>query len=246
MGRRNFKKNELKPHLKRTWCIGAVNAVFLAVMEKVLALYSLAYDAKYPVLCFDERPCFLIGDLIEPLSMQSGSVRKEHYQYEKNGSCSLLLAIEPKTGKRIAEVYERRTMQEYTLFMKKVADAFPEAVKIRLVQDNLNTHNTGSFYACLDAEEAFALSERFEFFYTPKSASWLNMAEIEFSALAKQCLHRRIPTLEKLRTEVLALVKERAEKQLKIDWQFSIQGARTKLNKSYSKVNSGNLKFENT
>lgn len=246
MGRQNFKKNELKPHLKRTWCLGAVDAVFLAVMEKLLALYSLTYDPKYPVLCFDERPCFLIGDVIEPLSMQSGSVRKEHYQYEKNGSCCLLLAIEPKTGKRIAEVYPQRTKKEYALFMQKVAAAFPEAEKIKLVQDNLNTHNAGSFYANLDAEKAFALSERFDFYYTPKSASWLNMAEIEFSALAKQCLHRRIPTIEALRTEVLALIKERAEKEIKIDWQFSISSARSKMNKSYTKVNFDNEKFANT
>lgn len=213
-------------------------------MERLLFLYGLVYDPEYPVLCFDERPCFLIGDAIEPLSMQSGSVKKEHYAYEKNGSCCLLLAIEPLTGRRIAEVYPKRTKREYALFMDKVAAAFPAAKQIRLVQDNLNTHNNSSFYEHFSAEKAFELSQRFEFFYTPKSASWLNMAEIEFSALSKQCLNRRIPTIEKLSKEVLAIVKERAEKQIKINWQFSIESARDKMNSRYTEVNPVNEKFK--
>lgn len=162
-------------------------------MEKLLWLYSLPYDKRYPVICFDKRPCFLIGDVVEPISMQSGKVAKEHYEYEKNGSCALLAAIEPLTGKRQATVYQRRTKKEYAFFLKALAACYPEAVKIRLVQDNLNTHNASSFYEHFSAGEAFALTERFEFYYTPKSGSWLNMIEIEFSALVKQCLDRRIP-----------------------------------------------------
>ena len=209
-------------------------------MEMLLWLYALPYDEQFPVVCFDERPCFLIGEAVEPLSLQTGKMAKQHYSYEKNGSCALLCAIEPLSGKRLARVYQQRTKKEYALFMKELAARFPGATKIRVVQDNLNTHNTSSFYQHFAAEEAFALSQRFEFYYTPKSASWLNMIEIEFSALVKQCLDRRIATQEQLTTEVLAIVKERNEKLIKIHWQFSIEKARTKFNSAYHGVNSAN------
>jgi hypothetical protein len=213
-------------------------------MEKLLWLYSLPYAEHFPVVCFDERPCFLIGEEIEPISMQKGRAAKEHYAYEKNGSCALLCAIEPLTGKRLARVYEQRTKKEYALFFKELTAAYPQAKKIRIVQDNLNTHNASSFYEQFSAEEAFALSQRFEFHYTPKSASWLNMIEIEFSALAKQCLDRRIPTQEQLNREVMAIVKERNDKQIKIHWQFSIEKARQKLNTAYTKVNEANQEYK--
>jgi recombinational DNA repair ATPase RecF len=127
-----------------------------------------------------------------------------------------------------------------------MAIAYPDAIKIRLVQDNLNTHDTSAFYESLPADEARALAERFEFFFTPISASWLNMIEIEFSALARLCLNRRIPSIEKLEREVLALVDERNSKKVKINWQFSIQSARTKLNSSYTALLHDNSKFKNT
>lgn len=215
-------------------------------MEQILSLYALPYDPEYPVVCFDERPCFLIGDRIEPHVMQTGQIRKEHYAYEKLGSCALLAAIEPLTGKRLGQVHPRRTKREYTLFCQALADLYPEAIKIKLVQDNLNTHNTSAFYENLPADEAFALAERFEFYYTPKSASWLNMIEIEFSALTRQCLDRRIPTITQLEREVLALITERCLKEIKINWQFSIQLARTKLNSSYVAVHDDNKKFKDT
>jgi hypothetical protein len=215
-------------------------------MEQLLWLYALPYDPQYPVVCFDERPCFLIGDRIEPRVMQTRQIRKEHYAYEKLGSCALLAAIEPLTGFRLAQVHPRRTKKEYTLFCQALARAFPEAIKIRLVQDNLNTHDVSAFYENLPADEAQALADRFEFYFTPKSASWLNMIEIEFSALTRLCLARRIPTIEQLEREVLALVAERKEKQLKISWQFSLQSARTKLNSHYVKVHADNLKFKQT
>ena len=153
-------------------------------MEQILWLYALAYDPLYPVVCFDERPCFLIGDAVEPLAMQSGKVRKEHYAYEKHGSCALLAAIEPLTGNRLAQVHSRRTKKEFALFCQTLAAAYPEAKKIRVVLDNLNTHDISAFYENMPADDAFALAQRFDFFFTPKSASWLNMIEIEFSALA--------------------------------------------------------------
>lgn len=215
-------------------------------MERILWLYALPYDPLYPVICFDERPCFLIGDKVEPLALQSGQVRKEHYAYEKNGSCALLAAIEPLTGRRLAQLHPQRTKKEYTLFCQALAAAWPKAKKIRLVQDNLNTHNASSFYENLPADEAFALAQRFEFYYTPKSASWLNMIEIEFSAVARQCLDRRIPTTEQLEKEVLAFVKERDKKRIKINWQFSIESARNKLNRHYRRVFTDNSQYKKT
>jgi hypothetical protein len=217
---------------------------FIAKMEQILWLYALPYDPLYPVVCFDERPCFLIGDTVEQLAMQSGQVRKEHYAYAKLGSCALLAAIEPLTGNRLAQVHDQRTKKEFTLFCLALAAAYPQAKEIRLVLDNLNTHDTSAFYEHLPADEAFALAQRFDFFFTPKSASWLNMIEIEFSALARLCLNRRIPTMEKLESEVMAIIAERQQKQIKINWQFSIESCRDKLNARYSVVNVANSKFK--
>jgi len=213
-------------------------------MEKILSLYALPYDPAYPVVCYDERPCFLIGDQIEPVAMQTGQVRKEHYAYEKNGSCALLAAIEPLTGFRLVQVHPQRTKKEYTLFCQALAAEFPNAIKIRLVQDNLNTHDVSAFYENLPADEAQALANRFEFHFTPKSASWLNMIEIEFSALTRLCLDRRIPSLDLLEREVLSLVAQRKADKIKITWQFSVQAARSKLNSHYVKVQSDNEKFK--
>ena len=123
-------------------------------MEHLLELYARPYDPRYPVVCFDERPCFLIGEVMEPLPGKVGQVAKEHYAYEKKGACSLLAAIEPRTGNRLAQVHTRRTKREYTLFFQALAARYPDAVKIHLVQDNLNTHNASSFYEYLPAEDA--------------------------------------------------------------------------------------------
>lgn len=158
----------------------------------------------------------------------------------------MLAAIEPLTGQRLAQVHKQRTKREYALFCQALVAAYPNATKIRLVQDNLNTHDKSAFYENLPADEAFALAEKFEFYYTPKSASWLNMIEIEFSALSRQCLNRRIPTIEILKTELLALVTHRASEKIKIHWQFSVQSARTKLNSHYCAIHSENKKFQAT
>ena len=230
--------------MKKTWCIGKMNAEFIARMEVILALYALEYNAKRPVLCFDERPCFLIGEAVSGLAMKSGEAKKEHYAYEKFGSCSLLATIEPKTGKRVADVFSQRRKVEFAKHLQKVATEYPEAEKIIVIMDNLNTHNASSFYEAFSAAEARRLTEKFEIHYTPKSASWLNIIEIEFSALSRLCLGRRIPSQTELEKEVMAIVKERSEKQIKIDWQFSIEKARKKLNRHYEKVNSENIKYK--
>lgn len=195
------------------------------------------------MLCLDERPCFLIGDVVEPIAMQSGQIRKEHYAYTKEGSCALLAAIEPLIGNRLVQVHHHRTKKEFTQFFQAMAAANLETIKIQLVLDNLNTHDSSAFYENLLAYEAFSLTKRFEFFFTPKSASWLNMIEIEFSALSRLCLQRRIPTREMLEAELMALIAERTQKRIQIYWQFSIEVCRQKLNSRYSIVNVANSKF---
>lgn len=213
-------------------------------MEIILRLYLLPYDPDFPVVCFDERPCFLIGDIVEGLDMEPGKVAKEHYAYSKQGSACVLAGIEPQTGTRLAHVREQRTQKEFALFMLALAQSYPQAIRIKVVLDNLNTHGYGSFYTAFDAQTAEWLTKRIEFVHTPKSASWLNMIEIEFSALARQCLKRRIPCIQLLEKEVLTFFKERSQKGVKINWQFSITNARSKLNRHYSKINPENSKYK--
>ncbi len=232
--------------MKQTWCIGKLTAEFIARMERILWLYRLPYNRLRPVLCYDERPCFLIGDLVEGVPMKNGAIAKEHYSYEKLGSCSLLATIEPLSGKRIADVFDQRRKVEFALHFKKIAETYTEAEKIIVILDNLNTHTASAFYEVCSAEEAFRLSQKFEFIYTPKSASWLNIIEIEFSAISRLCLDRRIASKEKLEKEVLAIVKERSAKAVKINWQFSIETAREKLNRHYKEVNPVNDKYQKT
>lgn len=205
-------------------------------MERVLYAYSLPYNPKRPVICFDERPCFLIGDVLQPIPMSKGKSKREDYQYEKLGSCCVLLAFEPHTGQRWIKVYSRRTAKEYTHFMQFLAQQLPDAQQITLVQDNLNTHHPGSFYHSLSPAKAFALGQGFDWLYTPTHASWLNMVELEFSALSRQCLKRRIPSESLLKTEVLAWVNHRNKAKTTVNWQFSIQVARTKLKRHYNSV----------
>lgn len=213
-------------------------------MERILELYARPYDARFPVVCYDERPCFLSGELIKGIEMKAEQVKKEHYAYEKLGSGSLLATIEPLPGKRIADVFSQRRKIEFALHFQKVAARYAEAEQIIVILDNLNTPDESAFYEVFEAEEARRLSKKFRFVKTPKSASWLNMIEIEFSAISRLCLDRRIPTKEKLEKEVLAIIKEREEKQIKINWQFSIETARTKLNRHYSEVNPANDKYQ--
>lgn len=205
-------------------------------MERVLHTYSLPYNPKRPVLCFDERPCFLIGDVLLPMAMKEGQSKRQDYEYEKHGSCCVLLAFEPHTGKRWVNVYAQRSAKEYTEFMQFLAAQFPNAEAITVVQDNLNTHHPGSFYKHLDPEDAFNLARHFDWLYTPKHASWLNMAELEFSALSRQCLNRRIASHLLLEQEVLAWVKDRNETTITVTWQVSIERARTKFARHYNGV----------
>ena len=228
-----LKKNELSPHLKKRWCIGKLTTDFLWRMENVLNLYEQDYDPFNPLICFDERPCQLIDDVLQPLPMEEGKPYREDYHYQRNGVCTLFIAFEPKTGTRFVSLREKRTKNDYAQFLLQLASYYPSACKIRIIQDNLNTHSPGSFYEAFGAKEAFDLSQRFEMHYTPKSASWLNMVEIELSILSKQCLDRRIGEMETLKREVYAWVSQRNQKHATVSWQFTNEKAREKFSKFY-------------
>jgi hypothetical protein len=206
-------------------------------MEEVLHQYRLPHDPRHPLICFDERPCFLIEDVGALLPLSPGKAKRYHYEYKKNGSCCVFLAFELHTGIRHVEVRGRRTAEDYADFMRTLlARYYPQAESIRLVQDNLNTHTPGAFYEVLPPAEAFALAQRFAPYYTPKKGSWLNMAEIEFAALSKQCLDRRIPDVATLRREVLAWADRRNHEGKTVNWKFSQDKARQKLQRHYSNV----------
>lgn len=204
-------------------------------MEDVLDLYALPYDPEWPQVCFDERPCQLLGDTLVPIPMQPGKCYKYDYHYERKGVCNLFIAVEPLTGFRFAQVRTQRTKVDYAAFMKAFVELprYAEVKGFRLVQDNLNTHTAGAFYQTFEPEEARQLKQPFEYHATPTNGSWLNMAEIELSAITRQCLDRRIPTQEKLEQEVLACVKERNEQRIAITWRFTTKDAREKLQRHY-------------
>lgn len=209
-------------------------------MEDVLYLYNLPLDEKRPVVCFDELPVQLLGEVAAPLPMKKGQSARFDYEYEREGTAVLLVAFEPLTGRRVVETSKQRTKVDYCRFMQRVTETFPQADRIVLVQDNLNTHNASSFYENLPPEEAFTVAHRFEMHYTPKKGSWLNMAELELSALSRICLSRRISSIEELDRQIQALVKERNELKVRVEWQFSITQAREKLSRHYEKVKSKN------
>ena len=209
-------------------------------MEDVLHLYGLPYDEQRPLVCFDELPVQLLGEVVAPLPMKEGRALRFDYEYEREGTAVLLVAFEPLTGRRLVEASRQRTKADYCRFMQRVAEMFPRAHRVVLVQDNLNTHNASSFYENLPPAEAFSLARRFEMHYTPKKGSWLNMAELELSALSRICLSRRISSIERLDREVQALVKERNELGIKVEWQFSISQAREQLSRHYENAKSKN------
>lgn len=205
-------------------------------MEQVLDIYERPYDPSYPVVCFDERPCQLLGDVLMPIPMKPGRVERQDYHYKRNGTCAVLMAVEPLAGRRVVNVTEQKTKRDYAEFMKALAASYPDAEKIVLVQDNLNTHNPSSFYETFPATKAFALAQRFEMVYTPKKASWLNMAEIELSVLSKQCLDRRIAEKRTLAAEVGSWTKRRNRLKATICWNFTKNDARNKLNRFYETI----------
>jgi hypothetical protein len=231
----DIKKNELQPHLSKYWKIPPDgNAAFVANMEDVLDLYHLPYDPLFPVVCMDESNKQLVGEVHEPLPIASGQIRTEDHEYVRNGVADIFIEVEPLGGRRHIEITQRRTRKDWAGFIKGMLDErYPQATKIRLVMDNLNTHNTASLYEAYPPEEARRLAERLEIHYTPKHGSWLNIAEIELSVLGTQCLNRRIPDMDTMRREVSAWESHRNDRGSKTNWQFSTADARVKLKHLY-------------
>ena len=210
------------------------SAAFVWRMEEVLDLYEKPYDASRPIICFDERPCQLIGEVREPLPMKPGCIERFDSEYERGGVCWVLMSFEPLTGWREVVITERRRKQEFALAMQRLAEeVYPQAEKIRVVLDNLSTHTAAAFYEVLPPEQARRLARRVEFCYTPVHGSWLNMVEIEISVLVRQCLRRRLADIETLDTEVQAWCRERNRLRRSIDWRFRTEDARIKLRSLY-------------
>lgn len=203
-------------------------------MEDVLDVYTSRYDPFYPWVCFDESHKQLVGETIEPLPMESGNPQRYDYQYERHGVCNLFMFFEPLSAWRHVEVTDHRTAIDYAQQMKYLVDErYPEAFKITVIHDQLNTHVRASLYKAFEAVEAKRILDKLEFHYTPKHGSWLNMAEIELSVLARQCLARRIPDKEILRREVAAWEEQRNQEFRRVDWQFTAADARVKLKRLY-------------
>jgi DDE superfamily endonuclease len=210
------------------------DAEFICQMEEVLDLYSQPEDPNYPLVCFDEASKQLTKETHLPQATQPGQVAREDYQYERNGTANLFMFSAPLLGWRHVDVTDQRTQIDYAYQMKWLVDVgFPDALQIRIVQDNLNTHVKASLYKAFEASEARRILNRLDFHYTPKHGSWLNMAEIELSILSRQCLDRRIPDQETLKTEIAAWEKRRNENANKVDWQFTTKDARIKLKHLY-------------
>lgn len=203
-------------------------------MEDVLDLYAEPYNPCFPVVCFDERPYQLIAETRKSLPVEPGSPMRYDYEYERKGTCNLFIYLQPLVGGRHVVVTERRTGVDFAQRMRELSEVhFPNAERIRLVVDNLNIHTPATFYEAFDPVTARRLVQRFEFHYTPKHGSWLNMVESELAVLSKQCLDRRIPEIELLRREIEAWEAERNTRKVMVNWQFKTTDARIKLKRLY-------------
>lgn len=236
--RQVLKKNELKPWLQECWVIPPKeNAEFVYHMEDVLDVYTRPYEPNYPVVCFDETSKQLVSEKKVPIPSQPGQPRRYDYEYERNGVCNLFMFSEPLKGWRHVEVTERRTKKDYSHQMKYLVDVcYPDAERVIVIHDNLNTHVPSALYETFEPAEAKRILEGLEIHYTPKHGSWLNMAEIELSVLSRQCLDRRIPNQEILKREVAAWESRRNVQGSTIDWQFTTEDARIKLKRLYPSI----------
>ncbi len=226
--------------MNKSWVIPPqANAEFVCCMEDVLDVYTRPYDPRYPFVCFDESNKQLVAEKIEPLPAEPGEPERYDYQYERNGVCNLFMFFEPLAAWRHVEVTDQRTGIDYAQQMKYlVDDRYREAIKITVVHDQLNTHVPASLYKAFEPAEAKRILEKLEFHYTPKHGSWLNMAEIELSVLARQCLDRRIPNKETLKQEVAAWQERRNQAASSVDWQFTTADARIKLKRLYPSIHN--------
>jgi len=202
-------------------------------MERVLDVYKRPYDPRYLIVCMDESPKQLIAETRIPIPASPGQSVKHDYEYKRCGMCNIFIACEPLVGMRMVKVTKRKTKKDWAYFLEEISDHYKIAHKITLVMDNLNTHKPGSFYEVFPPDKAKELWDRFEFVYTPKHGSWLNMAEIELNVLTGQCLKRRIDNIEFVRKEVVAWQNFRNNKDAKVNWRFTTEDARIKLAKLY-------------
>jgi hypothetical protein len=209
-------------------------------MEEVLEVYQRPYDPDHPVVCLDEATKQLVKETTTPIPAKLGQPERVDYEYERNGTANLFMLCEPMVGWRRVEVTSQRTAVDYAHLLKNLVDYdYPDALKIIVVQDNLNIHSPASLYKAFEPEEARRILERLEFCHTPKHGSWLNMAEIELSVLSRQCLDRRIPDFGTLEAEVAAWNEQRNQKKTWIDWRFTTEDARIKLHRLYPSTKDG-------
>ena len=216
------------------WCITEITEEYRKRMYRVLNLYNKSYDPMVPVVCFDEKSKQLLADARTPIPMRPGHVMKYDYEYRRNGTCNIFVAIEPRAGKHHIQVTDTRTRQDFASFMKWLIDRkYKKARKVMIVLDNLNTHFEKSFYETFSEKECSRLLKKIQFVYTPKHASWLNMAEIEINLLDHECLNRNIDNRQELENEVQAWCNDNNKEKRKINWSFTKYKADKKLSKYY-------------
>ena len=232
--RRRLAENGLKPWRKDMWCIPKVDGEYVARMEDVLDLYAEAPDPQRPVVCFDESPTQLIGEVREPIPAKPGQLERYDCEYRRNGTVNLFVFLDAHRPWRRVKVTDRRTNQDFAECMRELVDVdYPDAPIIRVVMDNLSTHSAGALYDAFPAPEARRVLKRLQFHHTPKHASWLNMVEIEIGVLRSQCLDRRIDDKETILAEVAAWQQRRNAEGAQIQWMFTTEKAREKLRKAY-------------
>ncbi|CAI09359.1 IS630-like element ISAzo9 family transposase [Aromatoleum aromaticum] len=232
--RRRLAENELKPWRQKMWCIPQVDGHYVARMEDVLDLYAEAPDPERPVVCFDESPTQLIGEVRQPIPAMPGQLERYDYEYRRNGTANLFVFLDAHRSWRRVKVTEQRTALDFAECMRELVDChYPQAERIRVVLDNLSTHTPGALYETFPAPEAHRLLHRLEFHYTPKHASWLNMVEIEIGVLRSQCLDRRIGDRDRLVSEIAAWEQQRNAIGARIHWMFTTDRARSKLARAY-------------
>jgi hypothetical protein len=234
--RRRLAENHLKPWRKKMWCVPQVDGEYVARMEDVLDLYAEPPDPKRPVVCFDESPIQLIGEVRQAIPAQPGRIEHYDYEYRRNGTANLFVFLDANHPWRNVKVTERRAAQDFAVCMRELADVhYPKAERIRVVLDNLSTHSAGALYQTFPPDEARQVLRRLEFHYVPKHASWLNMVEIEIGVLARQCLDRRIDSYTHLVTETAAWLRRRNAERACINWMFTTEKARAKMGRAYPK-----------
>ena len=209
------------------------NGSFVANMEMVLDVYKRPYDKRYPVVCMDESPKQLIEETKTPVKASPGKPAKHDYEYRRCGVCNIFMACEPLAGKRVVKITERKTKKDWAQFIDEISELYPDSQRITLVIDNLNTHSPGALYETFSPDKAKSLWDRFEFVFTPKHGSWLNMAEIELNVIIGQCRGRRIDNIEEVKREASAWQQHRNNKEAKVNWQFTAEDAQIKLSRLY-------------